>query len=225
MNTPLLNNLFYKCTHGYHIVHNTPIKESVWEDINTEIFIAAGIHVSSQSNGSHQSGADIFCDIGSFSNKSTQYDTSSKNSFKISSYRLTSVCSDKNNGDISCIIAEIERRKNFQYYSIIVRSETDTEYTYDWYIIPADLPQLCPSSYTWTPKSGKQTKTRDTVTGWQTNVIDGSSMSISFSMSSQLWIYLTITDDMKKYSISSCSVKKGKTLNFIQLFDNHQVAV
>lgn len=217
MNNPELNSLFQKCVSGYHIVHDNPIKEAIWEHINAEVFVAAGIKVTEQSDGSHKSGADIFSDVGALSNKSAQYDTPLKNSLKISSYRLSSICSDKNNGCISDIIAEINRRKNFDYYSIIVRHETNQTITYDWFIIPADIPQLCPASYTWTCK---QSKTKDRIVGWQTNVIDGSSMSISFSMSSQLWITLSITEDIKKYIISSCTVNRGKTMNFIQLFDH-----
>lgn len=216
MDNPLLDSLFNKCVSGYHLVHNNPIKEAVWEHINSEVFIAAGINVIEQSDGSHKSGADIISNIGALSNKSSTYDTPSKNSFKISSYRLSSICSDKNNGCISDIIAEINRRKNFDYYSIIVRYETTNTIDYDWYLIPADLPQLCPASYVWTCK---QSKTQDRIVGWQTNVVEGSSMSISFSMSSQLWISLALTEDMKKYIISSCSVKHGKTMTFIQLFD------
>jgi len=216
MDTLILQPLFQKCVAGYHTVNDSPIKEAVWEHINTEIFIAAGINVTSQSAGSHKSGADIFSDVGAFSNKSSQYDTSLKNTLKISSYRLSSVCSDKNNGCITDIIAEINRRKNFDYYSLIVRHETEQNIVYDWFVIPADIPQLCPASYVWTCKPSR---TQDRVVGWQTNIIDGSSMSISFSMSSQLWITLAITEDMKKYIISSHTVVRGKTMTFIQLFD------
>jgi hypothetical protein len=44
-------------------------------------------------------------------------------------------------------------------------------------------------------------------------------MSITFSMSSQLWIHLTITEDMKKFIVGSCTVKVGKKFNYIELYD------
>jgi|UniRef100_A0A6C0LB35 hypothetical protein len=217
MRAQMLEN-FVKCVKGYHFINDDPIKETPWEDINAQILIASGCSVTKQSNGSHKPGADLSCSIGDLSNKSTQYDKDNK-SFKVSSYRLTTVCSDKTPGNIQDITAEINRRKNFKYYSIIVREETDSGFRYDWYLFPSDYPEFNPSSYTWTPKLGKISKNKGVTTGWETNTLNGSSMSISFSMSSQLWMDIVVTEEMKKFIIASCNVIKGRKLNYIQLFD------
>lgn len=209
---------FVKCVNGYHLINDDPIKETPWEDINAQILVASGCTIDSQSNGSHKSGADISCSIGALSNKSTQYDTGN-GSFKLSSYRLSSVCSDKMPGKIDDIIAEINRRKNFKYYSIIVREDLEKEIRYDWYLLPSACPQLDPASYNWAPKYGKLGKNKGAITGWATDTIEGSSMSITFSMSSQLWLDIVITDHMKKFIIASAKVTKGRKLNYMQLYD------
>ena len=209
---------FTKCVKGYHLINDDPIKETPWEDINAQVLSACGCIINSQSNGSHKPGADLSCSLGNLSNKSTQYETGNK-SFKLSSYRLTTVCSDKTPGKIEDIITGINSRKNFKFYSIIVRYEKDNEIQYDWYLIPSDYPQFNPSSYKWIPKVGKQGKNKGSTTGWETDTIGGSSMSITFSMSSQLWLDIVITEEMKKFIIASCKVNKGRKLNYIQLYD------
>ncbi len=208
---------FSKCVRGYHLINDDPIKETPWEDINAQVLLASGCTVESKSNGSHKPGADITCSLGAFSNKSTQYDD---NSIKISSYRLTTVCSDKEPGKIEEIIEEINKRKNFESYSIIVRKPEDSHIRYDWLLIPSDYPQLNPASYTWTPKIGKIGKNKGVVTGWESNTIQGSSMSIAFSMSSQLWMNIQLTEEMETFRIASCTVEKGRKLNYIQLFES-----
>lgn len=213
-----LSDNFTRCVTGYHYINDDPIKETPWENINSDVLAESGVVVSSQSNGSHKSGADISCSLGAFSNKSTQYEPDNK-SFKVSSYRLTGVCSDKTPGSITDIIAEIDRRKNFDLYSIIARDEKATEIKYDWWLIPSDYPQFNPSAYIWSPKVGKHGKNKGSITGWETNSIDGSRMSITFSMSSQLWLDITITDEMKQFVIASCTVNKGRKLNYIQLYN------
>lgn len=210
---------FPKCIKGYHLINNDPIKETPWEDINAIVLNASGCAVNSQSDGSHMSGADLYCSFGSLSNKSTQYDKDN-NSFKVSSYRLTTKCSDKNPGIIENIITEINNRKNFTFYSIIVRQETSQQILYDWFLIPSDYPVFNPSFYNWYPKIGKNGKNKDAITGWETNKINGSSMSITFSMSSQLWINVNITEDIKKYIVGSCIVNRGRKYNYIQLYEN-----
>ena len=214
-----LDTNFKKCVKGYHLINDDPIKETPWEDINSLILKASGCEVKSQSNGSHKSGVDLYCSLGNFSNKSTQYDAGKK-SFKISSYRLTTVCSDKTPGTIVDIISEINKRKNFNYYSIIVREATEKHILYDWYLIPSTYPEFNPSSYTWHPKYGKTGKNKGNITGWETESLNGSTMSISFSMSSQLWLHINITEAMKKFIISSCTVNLGRKYNYIQLYDN-----
>lgn len=215
-----LDSNFIKCVNGYHLINDDPIKETPWEDINACIFNASGCSVNSYSNGSHKSGRDLSCSIGDFSNKSAQYDKGN-NSFKISSYRLTSVCSDKINGNIEDIINEIDNRKNFTFYSIIVREDMGKQILYEWYLFPSDLPILNPSSYKWHLKIGKIGKKKGVAIGWETDLLNGSSMSITFAMSSQLWINIHLTDEIKKYLQGSCRVNRGRKYNYIQLYDNH----
>ena len=219
-----LSSNFAKCVKGYHLVNDDPIKETPWEDINAIILNASGCDVHSQSNGSHKSGGDLSSSLGTFSDKSTQYGAGNE-SFKISSYRLTTVCSDKTPGKIEDIIAEINNRKNFNYYSIIVREDTETQILYEWYLIPSDFPALNPASYKWQPKLGKTGKNKGATTGWETDLLSGSSMSITFSMSSQLWIDVNITDEMKKFIVGSCRVNRGRKYNYIQLYEKDCSAV
>jgi hypothetical protein len=126
MNNPALVKNFEACVQGYHMLNTDPIKEGVWESINALILQKSGFNITHQSNGSHSPGADISCEtFGNISNKSAKYEISknSKHSFSISSYRLSKVC---NTGNIEEIIAEINKRKNFNYYSILVRKNITT---------------------------------------------------------------------------------------------------
>lgn len=226
MDASVLANLatnFTKCVKGYHLINDDPIKEARWEDINAIILNASGCAVNSQSDGSHRSGADLNCSLGSFSNKSTQLEKGDK-SFTLSSYRLTTVCSDKDAGNIESIITEINKRKNFDYYSIIARIDTKDKIQYDWFLIPSDYPSLNPASYNWYPQIGKNGKNKDAVIGWKTNTLDGSYMSITFSMSSQLWIHINITEDMKKHIVGSCIVNRKRMYNYIELYDLNATA-
>lgn len=208
---------FDKCVKGYHLINNVPIKEAPWEDINTIILDESGFPVL-QNNGSHKPGQDLLSPIGGFSNKSTKYGTD-QTSFMISSYRLSKECSDNTPGDIEAIITEIGKRKNFAYYSIIARNESEGTILYDWYLIPSDFSAFDPSSYEWIPKLGKSGKKKGSVIGWETNIVDGSSMTITFSMSSQLWINVNITEDMRKFIVGSSTVVVGKKYNYIQLYE------
>jgi hypothetical protein len=208
---------FADCVKGYHLLNDDPIKETTWEGVNAIILNDSGCPVHSQSDGSHKPGGDLSCSLGDLSNKSSKYERGNA-SFKVSSYRLTTVCSDKDPGKIEDILAEIEHRKNFQFYSILAREETETQILYDWYLIPSDVPELNPASYDWHPKIGKFGKNKNAVTGWETNTVNGSSMSITFSMSSQLWMDINITDELKKFIVGSCRVNRGRELNYIQLY-------
>ena len=202
---------FTKAVKGYHLLNDTPIKEARWEDVNATILEASGFPVVSQ-NGSHVSGADLTCSFGSLSNKSMKY----SNGFDMSSYRLTSVTSAGSYGTAEEIIAEIQKRKNFQYYSMIIRKELET-IDYDWYLIPADHPTLDPASYQWLPMMGKTGKNKDKVIGWETNSLNGPYMTITFSMSSQLWVHIANVD-LEEYKMGSASSVPRK-YNYIQLFE------
>ena len=218
MNKKVLALNFIKCVKGYHMLNNSPINETIWETINSEILEISGFKVIISSNGSHLSGMDILCDLGSISNKSSKYNKN-KDEFSISSYRLTTVCSDKNCGNITNIINEINSRKNYDYYSFIIRNELNDIIEYDWYLIPSEYEILNPNSYEWGPMLGKRGNKVGEQIGWVTNELLGSKMSISFSMSSQLWINISVTEELKSYIISSCSVNKKNILNYSSLYD------
>jgi len=215
----LLDVNFKKCVTCYHLINETVIKETMWESINSQILESSGIAVYSKSNGSHSSGMDIDCSLGKFSNKSSIY-SNNKKKCKMSSYRLTEICSEKKCGTPIEIIEEITKRKNFDYYSFIVRDDEKNNDTiiYDWLIIPSDYSVLDPSSYTWEPTIGKNGKNKNTQIGWNTNEINGCKMSVRFSMSSQLWIEIEMTD-MKKFIIASAVVNNKPRFNYIQLGD------
>jgi hypothetical protein len=211
---------FKKSVTGYHYINSTPINETVWEDINSLIFSKSNIEIHSKSDGSHSSGMDIHSSFGRISNKSSKY-SSHRKKFSVSSYRLTTVCSEKTCGDITTILDEINRRKNFDYYSILIRDEnTVTKMIhYDWLLIKSDYPLLDPSLYIWEPTIGKKGKNKDVQVGWNTNKIEGCSMRITFSMSSQLWIEIEMTEDIKKYIISSISIHNNPVYNYIDIVD------
>jgi hypothetical protein len=210
---------FKKCVKGYHLINSSSINETIWEDINALLFTSLGIEIYSKSDGSHSSGMDINCSLGRISNKSAKY-AKNKQSIDISSYRLTTVCSAKNVGNPTEIVKEINKRKNFDYYSVIVRDELDNNnISYDWLLIPSNHLILDPSSYKWEPTIGKRGKNKYTQVGWNTTEINGCKMSITFTMSSQLWIHIEMTEDVKKYIIASATVENKQKYNYIDLID------
>ena len=221
-----LTEFFVKATKGYHLINEDPIKESRWEAINSIVLKASGCTVSSMSSGSHKPGSDITCSLGGFSNKSAKYintkGTENNSKTAISSYRLTTVCSDKDPGTVETIIAEIQSRKNFDYYSVLIYQEDGANILYDWYLIPADHPAMNPRTHTWKQKMGKQGSKKDTVVGWVTDTHEGSYMDITFSMSSQLWIHLTITPELRTHLVASSVVPKGQKYDYITLFEKEQ---
>jgi len=218
-NIELIDINFKKCVKGYHLINSSSINETIWEDINAIIFSSLGIDIYSKSDGSHSSGMDINCSLGRISNKSAKY-SNNKKSIDISSYRLTTVCSEKKCGTPTEIIEEINKRKNFDYYSFIVRDETNNEnISYDWLLIPSNYLILDPSSYTWEPTIGKRGKNKDTQVGWKTNEINGCKMSIAFSMSSQLWIHIEMTEEIKNFIVASAVVENKPKYNYINLLD------
>lgn len=162
----------------------------------------------------------IFRHQGNISNKSCKY-SSNKKYIDISSYRLTVVCNNKDCGIQSDFINEINKRKNFDYYSILIRDEdSSTDFiTYDWLFIPSNYYLLEPSSYLWNKTTGKTKSNISNQTGWNTNTIDGSSMKIVFSMSSQLWLHIEMTNEIKKYIIASVTISKSSQFDFISLFE------
>ena len=210
---------FNKCVKGYHMVNSLHINETRWKGINATLLISSGVEIYSNSDGGNSSGMDINSSLGKLRSKSAKYSTNKK-SIEISSYRLTTVCSGKHSGTPAEIIEEINRRKIFDYYSLIVRDESDSEtISYDWLLIPSNYFMLDPSSYTWEPTIGKKGKNAEQQIGWKTNEINGCKMTITFSMSSQLWIHLEMSDEIKQFIISTATVQKKQKCNYIELLD------
>jgi hypothetical protein len=194
---------------GYHMINKTPIKEAVWEEINTNI-VSSVCYITDQANGNHKSGKDNKFDKFNISNKSTKKDG---DNISLSSYRLTSVCSDKVNGNMQDIIKEIEKRDNsFDYYSILIRNEKEhSKIEYAWYIIPKDYHIFKIDKLT--PKFGKIGKKKGDIVGWMSDYCD-----ITFSMSSQLWYKFNIRD-IEKYKLCSVEIANNKPkINYSQIF-------
>jgi hypothetical protein len=209
---------FVKIVTGYHFLNTDPINETVWEAINCQVLAHSGCAVQNSSSGSHSSGRDIICELGGISNKSAKY-SKQKTEFAISSYRLTTVCSDKDCGTVEAIITQINSRKNYDYYSFIVRNETADTIEYDWYMIPSNEPILSPECYEWEPMIGQRGKNAGQQVGWKTNELNGSKMTITFSMSSQLWITIEATPELKQYIVSSCTVSNKAKLDYLQMYE------
>ncbi len=208
---------FNKCVSGYHIVNDTPIKESVWESINMQILEASGCKPSA-SPGSHRSGMDLSCSFGRLSNTTSVY-RKGDSIFPLSSYRLTSVCSLGQPGAISDVLKEIDQRSAFDFHSVLVRNQTAEQLYYDWYLLPRHYGGLNPHQYIWSYTIGKRGAHAGKVIGWESNVVNGSSMSIRFNMSSQLWTQLSVTSDLKQFRIASCVVNRHRRMSYIELND------
>lgn len=206
-----------KCVSGYHIVNSTPIKESVWECINMQVLDASGCKPST-TKGSHQSGTDITCSFGKLANTTSVYNKDGS-FFPMSSYRLTSVCSLGQPGAIADVLKEIDRRSSFDFHSVLVRNSKIDQLYYDWYLLPRFYGGLNPHQYNWSYTIGQRGRYAGQVVGWETNVVNGSSMSIRFNMSSQLWTKVAVTPEMKQYRIASCVVNRHRRMNYIELND------
>ncbi len=185
---------------GYHMINKTPIKESVWEEINCDI-VDNVCFISDEANGNHMSGKDNRFDNFNISNKSTKQNG---NNIDISSYRLTSVCNDKMPGNEQDIIQEISKRdKSFDYYSFLIRKEKENSViNYTWYIIPKEYYLFKIDNLK--PKIGKIGKKKGNVIGWESKY-----SQIMFSMSSQLW-YKFDVKHIEKYRVCSVNIDNSK---------------
>ena len=213
---PKLITTFNQEILGYHLLHNEPIKESRWEDINANI-LKKYVKIKSTASGNHASGIDIMTEYGGLSNKTSRY---TKNNTKISSYRLTTVCNNKDIGNIESIKKEIHRRnKSFKFYSILLSNPKKSEIQYSWYLIPENYKYFNPDTYEWNIKLGKIKKNKDKIVGYKTNSINNNYMEINFSMSSQLWIIINI-DDIKKFKVNTVNVeiKKNNILTYQDIY-------
>lgn len=202
---------------GYHLINSVPIKESVWESINCNI-VKNDCIVSDCADGNHVSGKDNKFDNWNISNKTLKIEKNGN--CKMSSYRLTSVCSNKNTGKKEEIINEIKKRdKSFDYYSILAREENKNKdkITYIWYIIPK-------SYYLFRININNLDYIRNKkneIIGWKTN-----NCNIRFSMSSQLW-YNFNKNDIKKFKISEIIVnnsnKKMTYSDILKLVNKYEI--
>lgn len=160
---------------GYHKVSNTPIKEAVWENILSQALTRCKCnHISK--HGSHESGRDIIIDGCGISCKSAKL---TKQSFNVSSYRMTK-CHTSDS-----IIDEIDNvRNNFTYYCILARDDSTNKLTilYSIYVIPSKVVKAAQKPWrSVNDKNGKHQK-------WITDESFGYCMSVTKSMSNQLWI-------------------------------------
>jgi len=202
-------SVFESVISGYHLINKTPIKETVWEEINCDI-VQNICSISDEANGNHLSGKDNRFDSFNISNKSTKRNG---NNVSISSYRLTTVCSDKIHGNETDIITEIEKRdESFDYYSILIRDEKENSIIdYEWYMIPKDYYLF--KIHSLTPKMGKTGKNKGNIVGWESKYCD-----ITFSMSSQLW-YKFNMNEIKKYKVCQTTIDNSKPkINYSQIF-------
>ena len=170
--------------------------------------------ICDQANGNHFSGKDNKIDNWNISNKSVKID---KGKVSISSYRLTTVCSNSNLGNIQDILNEINKRdKSYDYYSMIAR-ESGEKIVYKWYIIPKNFKLVNPNKQNWVPKFGKQGPKKGLQNGWKSE-----NMEIVYSMSSQLWIYINI-EDIEKYKIHEIIVDKKilPKITYSDLYDKY----
>jgi hypothetical protein len=197
---------------GYHLICESPIKESVWEEINCNI-VDKYCNVIKNITGSHLSGRDNIFDNWKISNKTGKIDNNKK--IAISSYRLGKVCNIKNVGTTESIITEIiERSKSYDYYSILLRDENKINIiTYFWFIIPKNY-TVFNNTYKLLPMMGKTEKNKDKQLGWKSKYA-----SISFSMSSQLWFNFNF-NDIKQFLLHSVDVNKdSKKYTYSDLYN------
>ena len=207
-----VKNSFKKEIWGYHLINQTPIKESVWEEINRNIVRDVCV-ISDCANGNHLSGKDNKFDNWNISNKTAKVENNGK--INISSYRLTSVCNNRSVGNKNDILDEISKRdKSYEYYSILLRKEMSDKIIYSWCIIPKKYYVFNLMSQKFTEKIGQRGKNKDKVVGWK-----GETFDITFSMSSQLWFHFNY-ESIKKYIIDEVTVDLNKSkLTYSDIFD------
>jgi hypothetical protein len=91
-------------------------------------------------------------------------------------------------------------------------------------MIPSDYGPFNPSNFVWAPTIGKRGKNVGKQVGWNTiSSIAGTegAMSVTFSMSSQLWINLKVTEEMKQFIVAS-AIYDGKPpqIDYVTLAQN-----
>lgn len=199
---------FVKEVQGYHIIHNSPIKEAVWESVNENV-VKKYLYVCDTAKGNHKSGKDMKIGCYDISNKSCKID---KGKINISSYRLTKVCNNKNHGILEEIVGEIHSRdKSFDYYSLLCREELEDGIKYYWCVVPKEY-YIFDVSVQNLKKINGNGKNSDTIVGWKGKYCD-----IRFSMSSQLWYHFDFSQ-IKKFIICETFVKYKATLQYSDIY-------
>ena len=218
-NKQKLSQEFKDHIEGYHLINDTPIKCHVWEEFNNSI-VDEFTPVSDSANGNHLSGRDAFWKGKGISQKSIKIDNNTTNSFSLSSYRLTKVCSNKNVGDPNIILKEINKRdESFDYYSILLRKEFDNKIKYYWAFIPK---KSCVFNINKTiiHKLGKRGNKKGSITGWESKHTDTESyFDITFSMSSHLWFKNISLTKIKKYILCEYTyTKTGTKVSYADIY-------
>ncbi len=199
-----LEKEFSREIYGYHLLNEYPIKEGTWEVINKNI--AGKKFKIDYEHGHHGSGMDMKMGDIFVSNKSAKIQKNGH--ISISSYRLTTVTDPKHPNTPESIIAEIEKRDaSFDYYSILLRSESEEHIVYYWCLIPKTHAIFDLSNQTLQKKYNKRGK----MTGWVSE-----HASISFSMSSQLWFHFRM-EDIQEHILHTCQVSRKNTLTYADI--------
>jgi hypothetical protein len=200
-----------KAINGYHMINNCPIKESVWESILCQVLKKVGINYE-YTIGSHTPGQDITIDDDNILSCKTCKET--KKDLNISSYRLTK-CKT-----IDDFVHEIDNvRANFTHYIILSRSENKTNITYNLYLIPSE--RIKAIDHKWETKYKKNKE----ISLWKTDNKNGVQMSITPSMSNQLWVKL---DKSQFVNNKICTIEiktNNNILDYCSLFDKLSVSV
>lgn len=203
---------------GYHLLNEDIIRHAVWEHINKQVYNNLGVEVMETANNGHAPGMDIVCAEGRLSNKTSNLSVSKGvTSTSISSYRLGKEINHKAENTQEQICEFINSKKNFDFYSLLTHREVEGgKVEYRWYMIPSSHPSVNPDTYTWEKVYGKTARTKGIFTGWQTDSVNGSSMSITFSMSSQLWMKVDLTN-MDEYIRESIVVSPKPVMDYAAL--------
>jgi hypothetical protein len=184
--------LLKKAIHYYDHEYGS-VKGEVFEQLLFEAATEAGLNVKDFTPGSHSPGADMTIQDEGLSLK-TSIVTTTTDTVKISSYRLTSLFNDAFKpldmlAQSALIVNRIDKdRNNFDYYMLLVRvTKRKATECYDVYKIPTGF--LKAGKLEWTPKC-----TRSKKQNWAASSRDEPyTMTITESMSSQLWIQVKLS--------------------------------
>lgn len=181
----IIIDMFDKTIKGWHTLNRFPIKEKIWEDVNSQVMEIIG-NIRGLDAGSHLSGKDLNYMHWGLSNKTIKEENGN---IKLSSYRLTKVCKSGYPGEIEEILEEINRRSSsYDFYSLLLRDNDEGKILYEWYIIPKYYYIVDHNMAEWQHMLGKLARNKNEVIGWEGIVNKNRLFEIRFSMSSQFWI-------------------------------------